>query len=269
MTLKFDRERDFILMKFNSEMIAMELEDYFSHQSMGISTINVEVTNDEGCIFSVKFDEGDRRCFEIFCRRIQKNNDLDDEFTLALYEIVDRLQIFICDCKSLGGYFSSAVIGHNELYVMLSYSESVFNEIKNLSSAELLVLTNGSSNKKIYSTFDLNRHSENGSSHWHVIKKIPKHEMLEECSDDFFMSKLKDYLYNFYDMPARISLIRHERGLVCQLYDGDKTTGQLSFNDDEFVALVKNAFFEPSASLDNFTFDAVKNCWFISYKNHC
>lgn len=269
MILKFDKEINFILMHFNSENIAMELENLFSYCSMGEGSIVVDELSESNLMFSCKFDEGNRRFFEIFCRRIGKNIDLEDYFCISSFEIINMIHSFICDRKSIGGYFSSAALNGNQYYFTLSFSDNVFNRIKKLSGSELSKLKKESSNNNFCSILDLNGELETCDSNWEVVKKIQQKIKVEECSSDFFISKIKDCIYDFYEIPDRINLVKNEKGLVCDLFEGDKPTRQLSFYDNDFDTLVRNAFFEPSASLESFRYDLNKECWLISYISHC
>lgn len=268
MILEFDKERDFILLHLDNEMLGMELEDLFSYYSMGCASITVEKPTQEDQIFSCEFDEGNRRCYEIFCRRIQKNLDLENRFTISSFEIMEIIHSFICEKKSIGGYLSSAVANNDDYYFTLSYSDYVFDLIKDLSGSELSKINKNPYIKGFYSIYDLNGDLEFCEDNWKLVKKIKNNKKFEECSNDFFVSKIKDHLYNFYKMPSRISLIMDERGVVCELFEGNKPTSQVSFYDNDFDILVRNAFFEPSAFLEYFRFDFDKNRWLISYTSH-
>jgi|GEM_PF-3857054 hypothetical protein len=268
MILEFDKERDFILLHLNNEMLGMELEDLFSYNSMGCASITVDEPTQENLIFSCEFDEGNRRCYEIFCRRIQKNLDLEDRFTISNFEIMEIVHSFICEKKSIGGYLSSAVVNNDDYYFTLSYSDHVFDIIKDLSGSELSRIKKNLGGKVFYSIYDLNDDLELCEGNWKLVKKIKNNKKIEECSNDFFISKIKDHLYNFYKIPSRISLIMDERGLVCEFFEGNRSTSRLSFYDSDFDILVKNAFFEPSAILEYFRFDFDKNRWLICYTSH-
>jgi hypothetical protein len=269
MKLTFNKQSDFIVLRFNNDMLAMELEDLFSHVVMGAASINVEPSDSENLSFTCEFDEGERKFFNIFCKRIKQNPQFENKFTLSRDMVINAIHGFVCDKHSKGGYFSSVADNTNACFITLCYSQSVYSKIYDLSSLELLKLLAPSVHKVVQSIASLGGELERSDEHWSMTKKLKNRNRVETCSTDFFMSTIKDYIYDFYDVPDQIELKLEDNSLICDFLESDEPSNQLSFLNDDFGSLVRNAFHDPSAFLEEFAFDSDKELWIINYVCHC
>ena len=269
MIKNFDQLNDFVVLRFNNEMLAMEFEDFFSHCCMGIACISVEPSDSKKHEFICEFDEGDRSSFNTFCKRIGKNYNLENSFKLTREDLIGLIHSFICGQKSKAGYFSSATVSDIECFISLSYSEKVYSKIQALAGVELSKLIKPNVNNGVLSILDLKQNSEKNEINWQLVKKIRNLNQEEECSRDYFLSTVKDYLYEFYDLPSEIALYLTGNKLVCEFSNKDNVKEQLYFVDNELEQLVGKAFFEQSRILKRFECYPDSDLCKLYYQAHC